>query len=138
MSNISSRRRPFLTVDIVIIRKDGSFVLIKRKKEPFKDYWAIPGGFVEYGEKVEEAAIREAKEETGLDVELKRIVGVYSDPSRDPRGHVISIAYLAREIGGKMRAGDDAKLIKSFRRIPRKLAFDHREILKEAFRRIKS
>ncbi|RLI30286.1 NUDIX hydrolase, partial [Candidatus Bathyarchaeota archaeon] len=91
------KRLPRIAVDVVIVRKDGSIVLIKRKNEPFKDHWAIPGGFVEYGERVEEAAIREAKEETGLEIRIKKLVGVYSDPNRDPRGHVISITYLAEE-----------------------------------------
>ncbi|MHC1636266.1 MAG: NUDIX domain-containing protein, partial [Candidatus Methanospirareceae archaeon] len=77
------RRNPVLTVDVVI-KKDEGYVFIKRKKEPYKGWWAIPGGIVEYGETVEEAARREAKEETGLDVRLIKLIGVYSDPSRDP------------------------------------------------------
>jgi len=87
-------QRPVVAVD-VLIRKDDGYVFIKRKNEPYRGCWAIPGGLVEYGETVEQAAEREAKEETGLDVKLIRLVGVYSDPTRDPRGHCISIAYLA-------------------------------------------
>ncbi len=127
------RQAPLLTVDIVIQRKDNSIILIKRKKSPFIDYWPIPGGFVEYGETVEHAAIREAKEETGLDVEIEKLIGVYSDPDRDPRGHVVSIAFLAKEVGGELMANTDAKEAKSFKKIPKKLAFDHDKILKDAF-----
>ncbi len=125
-------RRPLLTVDIVIRRRDGSIVLVKRLNPPFKDFYAIPGGFVEYGETVEEAAIREAKEETGLDVRIRRLVGVYSDPDRDPRGHVVTIAYLAEEISGRLRPGSDAREVKAFIKIPSKLAFDHKKILQDA------
>lgn len=129
---MTKKRRPLLTADTVIRRRDGSIVLVKRLNPPFKNFYAIPGGFVEYGETVEEAAIREAKEETGLDVRIRRLVGVYSDPDRDPRGHVVTIAYLAGEIGGRLRPGSDAREVKAFREIPSKLAFDHRKILRDA------
>jgi 8-oxo-dGTP diphosphatase len=129
-----ARRSPALTVDIIIIRKDGSIVLVKRLNPPFQGMWAIPGGFVEYGETVEAAAVREAKEETGLDVELVKIVGVYSDPNRDPRGHTVSICFLAHEVRGELKANTDAKEAKSFRisSLPSKLAFDHAQILADA------
>ena len=129
------KRRPLIAVDIVIKRKDGTVVLIKRKNEPFKDFYAVPGGFVEYGERVEDAAVREAEEETGLKVRLVKLVGVYSEPNRDPRGHVISIAFLAEEIGGKLHPSTDAKEVKAFNPsvIPSmKLAFDHEKILRDA------
>ena len=131
-NNVVKERRPLLTVDVIIRRRDGSIVLVKRLNPPFKDSYAIPGGFVEYEETVEEAAIREAKEETGLDVRIRRLVGVYSDPDRDPRGHVVTIAYLAEEIGGILRPSGDAREVKVFRKIPSKLAFDHRKILRDA------
>ena len=86
---------PSLTADIFIFDEDFNFILIKRKNEPYKDYWALPGGFVEYGETVENAAIREAKEETNIDVTLKGLVNVYSDPDRDSRGHTVTVAYIA-------------------------------------------
>ncbi|MGQ9787816.1 MAG: NUDIX domain-containing protein [Candidatus Hadarchaeaceae archaeon] len=123
---------PALTVDLVIKLREG-VVLVKRKNEPYKDMWALPGGFVEYGEKVEDAAVREAFEETGLRVKLLGIIGVYSDPNRDPRGHAVSICYLARRTGGRLRSGSDAKEVGAFRKIPwEQLAFDHAQILKDA------
>jgi len=128
------RKIPSLTVDAIIQRKDNSIILIKRKKAPFKEHWALPGGFIDYGETAEYAAIRETKEETGLDVEIMKLVGVYSDPNRDPRGHVIAIAFLAREVGGNLVASADAKAVKVFKitEIPKNLAFDHAKILKDA------
>lgn len=124
-------KKPSLTVDTVI-KTGGGVVLVKRKNEPFRGKWAIPGGFVDYGEMVEEAAVREALEETGLRVKLGRIIGVYSDPSRDPRGHVVSVCFLARPAGGKLRAASDAAEARVFKEIPwKKLAFDHAKILKD-------
>jgi 8-oxo-dGTP diphosphatase len=131
---VIEERRPLLTVDVIIRRRDGSLVLVKRLNPPFKDFYAIPGGFVEYGETVEDAAVREAKEETGLNVRIRRLVGVYSDPNRDPRGHVVTIAYLAEEISGELRAGGDAGEVEAFKGLPSKLAFDHRKILRDALR----
>ncbi|RLE50347.1 MAG: NUDIX hydrolase, partial [Candidatus Methanomethylicota archaeon] len=124
------RKSPALAVDIFIIFPDKSFILIKRSKPPFKDHWALPGGFVEYGETVENAAIREAEEETGLKVKLIKLIGVYSKPDRDPRGHVVSIAFIAKPIGGQIKVTDEAKEIKLFKEIPEKMAFDHAEIIK--------
>src|SRR5512139_1202444 len=94
---------PLLTVDTVIVY-DGKLVLIRRKNPPFQGHFALPGGFVELGETVETAAVREAKEETGLDVELIRLLGVYSEPSRDPRGHTVSVIFLAMG-EGNLKAG---------------------------------
>jgi len=126
------RARPLVAVDVIIVRPDGSLVLVRRGKEPFKGYWALPGGFVEYGETVEEAAIREAREETGLEVKLKGLIGVYSKPDRDPRGHVISVAFLAEEIGGRLRPASDAAEVRAFLELPKELAFDHSEIVRDA------
>lgn len=126
---------PLLTVDIIIVYPDGDVVLIKRANEPFKGSWAIPGGFVEIGETVEQAASREAKEETGLDVDLIRLVGVYSDPTRDPRGHTVSIAFAAVPTGGMLRADTDAaEVIKTKDHKNLSLAFDHRIILDDALK----
>ena len=117
----------------VIIRYRGGVVLIRRKNEPFRGKWALPGGFVQYGEKVEFAAVREAREETCLRVRLRDLLGVYSDPKRDPRGHVVSVCFLAQRVGGKLKAASDADEVKIFKRIPWEgLAFDHANILKDA------
>ena len=129
-------KKPSVTVDGVII-KDGKVLLIKRKNEPFKGRWALPGGFVEYGETVEQAVLREVKEETGIDAEIKKLVGVYSDPRRDPRGHTISIAFLLAARGAATAAaGDDAIDAKFFDldNLPL-LAFDHDKIIKDAIQR---
>lgn len=125
-------RNPVPTVDIIIEVEKG-VVLIKRRNPP--PGWAIPGGFVDYGETVENAAVREAKEETGLDVELTRLLGVYSDPERDPRGHTISTVFVASASGPPV-AGDDAADARIFTKnsLPSDIAFDHRKILGDYFK----
>ncbi len=127
----SHPRNPFCTVD-VIIEIEGGIILIKRKNPP--PGWAIPGGFVDYGESLEDAVCREAKEETGLDIELIRQFHTYSDPERDPRHHTISAIYIARA-SGKPNAGDDAKEVGIFKEesLPDDIAFDHRQILEDYF-----
>jgi len=124
-------KTPLLTVDAIIIYED-KIVLIKRKNPPYKDMFALPGGFVDIGEKVEEAVIREAKEETNLDIDIVRLVGIYSDPKRDPRGHTVSIVYVALGYG-ELKAGDDAGEVELFdmEDVP-KLAFDHNKIIEDA------
>ncbi|MBI4687826.1 MAG: NUDIX hydrolase [Nitrospirae bacterium] len=124
-------RNPFLTVD-AIIEVQGGIVLIKRKNHP--PGWAIPGGFVDYGETLEEAVIREAKEETGLDIELIRQFHTYSDPIRDPRHHTVSTIFIAKA-DGSPKAGDDAKEAMIFTKeaLPEEIAFDHRKILEDYF-----
>lgn len=121
-----------LTADIIIEYEDGSIVLVKRKNNPYQGKWAIPGGKMDGLETIEETAIRETKEETGLDVELVYIVGVYSKADRDPRGRFISVAFAALPIGGELKASSDAKEItrvKDFSNID--LAFDHNNILSD-------
>ena len=110
-------------------------VLIKRRNPPYG--WAIPGGFVDYGESLEDAALREAKEETSLDVELIRQFHAYSDPRRDPRHHTISTVYIARATG-VLQARDDAIEIGIFTasNLPDEIAFDHRSILDDYFKRV--
>ena len=132
---------PSLTTDIFIFDDDFNFILIKRKNDPYKDYWALPGGFVEYGESVENAAVREAKEETSIDVELKDLVNVYSKPDRDPRGHTITIAFTAKGDFANKKADDDASDINIFS--PDELdelniAFDHEEIIKDCLIKAKN
>lgn len=127
-------KNPALTVDAIIV-DDGKIVLIQRLNNPYKDYWALPGGFVEYGEKVEHAAIREAKEETGLDIELNKLVGVYSDANRDPRGHTVSVVYMASIVGGQLKSDTDAKDVQYFEISELNkmdLAFDHKQILNDS------
>ncbi len=127
-------RSPGLTVDIIInLFQDDQFrgiVLIERKNYP--QGWALPGGYVDYGETTEDAAIREAWEETSLDVQLIDILGVYSDPGRDDRQHNVSVVYIA-EATGEPKAADDAKTVKLFfpPDFPDKLCFDHDEILED-------
>jgi 8-oxo-dGTP diphosphatase len=123
---------PSVAVD-AIIERDDSIPLIKRKNKPFKGSWALPGGFVNYGEKVEDALIREVLEETGLKVETMKFHNVYSEPGRDPRGHVISICYIASR-SGDVKAGDDAaeaRFFSSEELDSVALAFDHSRILKD-------
>jgi len=124
-------KNPIPTVDI-INEKDDRIVLIRRKNEPFKGKLAMPGGYVDWGETVEHAAVREAKEETSLDVKLIDVLGVYSDPKRNPRIKSIAIVFIGKPIGRKLKAGDDA--VDAFwfniNEIESKeFAFDHKKIL---------
>ncbi len=122
---------PLLTVDAIIVY-DSMVVFIRRKNNPFKGMFALSGGFVELGETTEEAVVRESMEETGLSIEIVKLIGVYSEPSRDPRGHTVSICYLAKGIGS-LKAGSDAAEVALFTidSIP-KLAFDHNHIIDQA------
>jgi ADP-ribose pyrophosphatase YjhB (NUDIX family) len=124
-------KNPLPTVD-VIIRFQKGIVLIKRKNPPYG--WAIPGGFIEYGESAEHAARREAQEETGLTIEKLEQFHTYSDPNRDPRFHTISVVFTA-EAKGTPRANTDAAQIGIFKRnnLPDPIAFDHQQILEDYF-----
>ena len=125
-------KNPYPTVDIIIelTDYDNQIVLIERANEPLGT--AIPGGFVDMGESLENAAIREAKEETNLDIELIMQFKTYSNPKRDPRFHTISTVFIAKAFGSPL-AGDDAKTCKiySLNMLPNNLVFDHNQILKE-------
>ena len=131
-------KNPYPTVDIIIEieKKDGQHgvILIKRKNPPYG--WALPGGFVDYGESLEQAAIREAKEETSLDIQLECQMHTYSDPSRDPRKHTISTVFIAQATGNPV-ARDDAQEIKVFvgNQVNFPLAFDHEKILADYFKK---
>ncbi|MBI2359833.1 MAG: NUDIX hydrolase [Deltaproteobacteria bacterium] len=126
------RRNPFLTVDILIEVEDQGIVLIERKNPPHG--WALPGGFVDYGESLEQAAIREAKEETSLDVTLSEQFYTYSDPRRDPRHHTVSTVFIATARGNP-RGADDARRALVFTEVnlPAPIVFDHARILKDYF-----
>jgi 8-oxo-dGTP diphosphatase len=128
-------KSPKLTADGAMIT-DNKILLIKRKNDPFKGKWALPGGFVEYGETVEDAVVREVQEETGIITTIKDLIGIYSDPNRDPRGHTITVVYLLNKKGGVLIAEDDAADAKFFdiNDLP-KLAFDHDIIIKDVLRR---
>jgi ADP-ribose pyrophosphatase YjhB (NUDIX family) len=134
---IERYRSPYPTVDIIIEMDRGGIVLIRRKNPPFG--WALPGGFVDYGESLESAALREAEEETSLKVTLKYQLGAYSDPSRDPRHHTISVVFVAKA-SGEPRAEDDALAVKVFHinALPESLAFDHKKILQDYLERCAS
>jgi ADP-ribose pyrophosphatase YjhB (NUDIX family) len=129
---VKKHRNPIPTVDI-IIKEGGGVVLILRRNEPC--LWAIPGGYCDYEESLEQAAVREAWEETGLEVELIEQFHTYSDPRRDPRQHNITTVYIALPIGGVLEAQDDAQEIGVFseKDLPPVLAFDHDRILKDYF-----
>jgi ADP-ribose pyrophosphatase YjhB (NUDIX family) len=120
-------KSPLVATDC-IIRYQGGIVLVERKYPP--PGWAIPGGMVEIGETVEQAVRREMKEETNLELENLKLFGVYSDPKRDPRFHVISIVYTADGVG-ELQGGDDARLARVFKldELPEEIPFDHREII---------
>lgn len=122
---------PKVMVDVVM-PSEGGVVLIRRGTDPYEGMWALPGGFVEVGETVENAAVREAKEETNLDVELENLVGIYSEPDRDPRGHNVSVTFLARITGGNAEAATDADEVAILDPSEVELAFDHRKILEDA------
>ena len=127
-AQVTAYRNPLLTVDIIIEVPDGGFVLIERKNPPYG--WALPGGFVDYGESLEAAALREAREETGLQLEELRQFRAYSDPDRDPRHHTVTVVFVAHAMGQPM-AADDAKDLGVFQpdRLPTPMAFDHANIM---------
>lgn len=121
-------RGPLLTVDVIIRLARGRVVLVRRRNPPLG--WALPGGFVDPGETVEAAAVREAREETGLEVTLERQFHVYSDPSRDPRGHTVSVVFVGRARGTPRGADDAAEAMAIDPEAPpRDLVFDHAAIL---------
>jgi len=122
-------KNPIPTVDI-IIELEGGIVFIKRANPPFG--WALPGGYVDYGESLEEAACREALEETGLKIEFLRQFHTYSDPLRDTRQHNISTVFIAKA-EGQVQPGSDAKMAEIFKVPPQPLVFDHAIILKDYF-----
>ncbi|HXE68209.1 MAG TPA: NUDIX hydrolase [Hyphomicrobiaceae bacterium] len=132
---MSLPRTPLLSVDCVVVDAGGRVLLVRRGHPPFKGLQALPGGFVEIGETVEQACRRELREETGVRAGRMRLIGVYSDPRRDPRGHTCSVAFLTRVVRARATAGDDAaaaEWVEHWSRLP--LAFDHAKILADARR----
>lgn len=126
---------PVLTVDCIVFNND-SVVLIRRRCEPFKGMYALPGGFVDIGESVEQACAREMKEETGLEIDsnILQLVGVYSEPDRDPRSHTVSVAFLGQSNLDNLQAGDDAasvEVVNNWRE--QDIAFDHKKIIEDAW-----
>ena len=125
-----------LTVDSLTLDGAGRLLLVRRGRPPFEGRWALPGGFVEYGETVEAACVRETKEETGLEVEIQSLCGVYSRPDRDPRGHTVSVVFRCRPIGEEaaVAGADDAAEARWFTAAEARtlsFAFDHAEIVAE-------
>lgn len=123
------------TVDGLLI-KEGKILLVKRNHEPYFGFWAIPGGYLEFGETLKEAVVREVKEETGLKTKIRTLVGVYSKPKRHPK-QAISVAYLLEIVGGEVKKSQEATEIGWFNldNLP-PLAFDHQEIIKDYRRKI--
>ena len=125
----AAQRHPWLTADGLVLQ-EGKLVAVIRRNPPFQGMPALPGGFVELGETVEAAAVREVREETGLETHVVRMVGVYSDPARDPRGHTVTVAYALEPTGGVLKAASDAKAIALLDpdALP-SMAFDHARIV---------
>ncbi len=124
---------PFLTVDGVLVQ-NGKVLMVKRAHYPFIGSWVLPGGRVEYGESTEKAIKREMKEELGIPVKIKKLIGVYSEPwKRDPRGHTVSVAYSIKRIRGKIHLDREASEFKFFplNKLPKKVGFDHRRIISD-------
>ena len=132
-------KTPLLTVDCVVFDARNRVLFIRRKNPPFAGSYALPGGFVDIGETVEDACRRELAEETGVKVKTIRLINVYSAPDRDPRGHTCSVAFWARVNAPNSKAGDDAaslEWVRGWRSAD--LAFDHKRIVMDAFRTMRS
>ncbi len=130
-------RAPLLAVDGLVLY-EGKLVAIKRKNYPYQDLYCLPGGLVDYGETVEEAVVREMREETGLVTRVVSLVGVYSDPDRDPRGHVISLAFALEIVAGEPVAGSDAAEVGllDLGNLP-EMGFDHEDIVADYLKQAK-
>jgi len=129
-------KSPILAVDGVIL-KENKILLVKRAIPPFSDYWSLPGGHVKYGETVEEAIKREMKEELGMEFKIKKLVGVYSDPKRDPRYHSTAVIFLLAKVDGKeIHLNFEGSKYKYFssKELPQKIGFDHRKIIEDFFK----
>jgi len=129
-------KSPLLAVDGIIIEK-GKVLMLKQAHPPFVGYWVLPGGHVEYGEKIEEAIKREIKEELGIKVGIKKLFGVYSDPKRDPRYHTASVVFLLKKGRGAIHLNYESREFRYFslNKLPRKIGFDHRKIINDLKKR---
>jgi len=123
-------KAPVLTADGIIL-KNNKILLVKRIPYPFSGFWSLPGGHVEYGERVETAMKREMKEELGITVKIKKLIGIYSDPKRDPRYHTVTAIYLLEKIKGKIKLDWESSEYRFFplSKLPAKIGFDHRRII---------
>lgn len=125
-------KTPVLMADGILLKGD-KILLVKRARYPFSGFWTLPGGHVEYGEKVEGAMKREIEEELGILAKIKKLVGVYSDPKRDPRYHGVSVVYLLEKIRGKIKLDWENSECRFFslKNLPQKIGFDHRKIIQD-------
>lgn len=132
-------RNPRVTVDGILIEHD-TVLLVRRDIPPFRGSWVLPGGHVEYGERTEKALKREMKEELGITVKIGNLIGVYSDPKRDPRGHRITVAYLMGRTRGVIRIDREASEYRFFslNHLPKRMGFDHRIIVKDAIQLVRT
>ena len=127
------KKLPRVTVDAFVKDGRGRVLLVRRGRPPFRGSWALPGGFCEWGETTEECCAREMLEETGVTVRVEKLLGVYSDPKRDPRGHTVTVLYAARPVRGEAKGSDDAAEARWFTRKEIRglaFAFDHGEIIR--------
>lgn len=126
-------KTPYLAIDCVILNDKNEVLLIKKTHNLFKDHWAIPGGHVEYGETVESAVAREVKEEVGLTIDNPSLFGVYSDPSRDPRYHLVAILYIVRNFKGDIKGNYESseQIFFKLDQLPEKIVADHRTMLND-------
>ena len=129
---MNNKKKPILTTDGLITR-ENKILMVKRDIEPFKKFWVLPGGHVDYNEEVEQAIKREVKEELAINTKIKNLIGVYSDPKRDPRYHSVSVAYELKRQGGEISLNEEASAYDFFHmdNLPRKVGFDHRKIIKD-------
>ena len=129
---------PRITSDSVVVNEKNEILLVKRDHSPYKNRWALPGGFVEKGETVEKAAIRECLEETGIRTEVLDLLGVYSNPRRDPRGHVVSLIFQMKPLSSKTKTSKETSDVRFFAldKVPKNLAADHGKILQDALKKI--
>ncbi len=137
--NIFSKPQPRLTVDVIIPNLEGKVLLLSRGHRPFKRFWCLPGGMVEYGETIERAAIREVQEEVGLQIMIDRLIGVFSRPERDPRGHYVSVAVAAYPVDAKPQISPEALAFLNVGAESHiEMAFDHVSILAAYWRSLQA